>query len=228
MIRFDKITRYDMVKVIQVPEEYKGLIDVGDIGIVVEKHDAETYEIECITPDGSFKWLETLNIQFISKYLGASTARRTFERRMMQNSVRLGSLIGACVGMLTGAGLGAITMSLNGILIGLGIGLILGGVTGAASAALTVKTAGTTGSVGVGYFTGMLFGGTFGVLVGALVPPSLRMRAHTENLPVLDALMMGRFETAVLAGFLLSILATIVGVWIGGKNYIPRNKREGR
>jgi hypothetical protein len=54
------------------------------------------------------------------------------------------------------------------------------------------------------------------------------MRAHTENLPVLDALMMGRFESAVLAGFLLSILATIVGVWIGGKNYIPRNKREGR
>jgi hypothetical protein len=61
------------------------------------------------------------------------------------------------------------------------------------------------------------------MVLGALIPTSLRMRAHTEGLPVLDALTEGRFATAILSGFLLSILATIVGVWIGGKNYIPRN-----
>jgi heme/copper-type cytochrome/quinol oxidase subunit 4 len=37
---------------------------------------------------------------------------------------------------------------------------------------------------------------------------------------------MGRFETAVMMGFFLSILATIVGVWIGGRNSVPRNLRE--
>ncbi len=63
----------------------------------------------------------------------------------------------------------------------------------------------------------MVFGGVFGLIVGALVPTSWRMSAHTEGLPVLDALMLGRFETAILISFLLSILATVVGVWIGGK-----------
>jgi ABC-type long-subunit fatty acid transport system fused permease/ATPase subunit len=111
-------------------------------------------------------------------------------------------------------------------LIGLAIGLVLGGITGALTAALTVKTAGTTGGVGVGYYTGMLVGGVLGLLIGALVPTSWRMQAHTEGLPVLDALALGRFETAVMMGFFLSILATIVGVWIGGKNFVPRNLRE--
>jgi hypothetical protein len=52
------------------------------------------------------------------------------------------------------------------------------------------------------------------------------MSAHTEGLPVLDALAMGRFETGILAGFLLSILATIVGVWIGGRNLISREIKK--
>ena len=43
---------------------------------------------------------------------------------------------------------------------------------------------------------------------------------------VLDALAQGRLETAILAGFFLSILATIVGVWIGGRNQVPRNLRK--
>jgi len=125
-----------------------------------------------------------------------------------------------------GAGLGGLTRSFNGILIGLLIGLVLGVITGIPTAALTVRTAGTTGGIGVGYFTGMVFGGLFGLIIGALIPTSLRTSAHTEGLPLLDALMIGRFETATLSGFLLSILATIVGVWIGGKNQVPRNLRE--
>jgi hypothetical protein len=72
----------------------------------------------------------------------------------------------------------------------------------------------------------MVFGGVFGLLVGVLIPASLRMRANTEGLPVLDALMMGRFQTAILIGFSLSILGTIVGTWVGGKNLIPRNLKE--
>jgi hypothetical protein len=49
------------------------------------------------------------------------------------------------------------------------------------------------------------------------------MSAHTEGMPVLDALTMGRFETAILTSFLTAILATIVGAWIGGRNLVPRN-----
>ena len=224
MVSRERISRYDLVEIVQVPQEFKGLIHVGDIGIVVEKYDEENFEIECVTPDGSFKWLEILNIQFISKYLRSSSkTRQAIEKRMMRISILYGSVIGAGVGALIGAGLGAITRSLDAVWIGSGIGVALGLITGASTAALTVKTAGTTGGVGVGYYTGMVFGGAFGLVLGALIPTPLRMSANTENLPVLDALAMGRFETAVLAGFILSILATIVGVWIGGRNYVPRN-----
>jgi len=102
-------------------------------------------------------------------------------------------------------------------LIGLVIGLVLGVVTGGLAAALTVKTAGTTG---------MAFGGVFGMIIGVLIPTSLRMSANTEGMPVLDALMMGHFETAILTSFLLAILATIVGAWIGGKNLVPRDLKK--
>jgi hypothetical protein len=222
----DKIHQYDFVEIIQVPEEYEGVIDVGDIGVVVEKQDDENFEIECVTPDGSFKWLEMLNVRYISKHLRSLSQTRERTKNLMQKSVRLGSVIGTSVGALTGGGLGAITKNLNGILLGLTIGLILGLITGAVTAALTVKTAGTTGGVGIGYYTGTFFGGVFGIIVGALIPTSLRMRAHTQDLPVLDALAMGRFESAILFGFFLSILATIVGVWIGGKNHVPRNLKK--
>jgi hypothetical protein len=72
----------------------------------------------------------------------------------------------------------------------------------------------------------MILGGIFGMIFGLLLPTSLRVGAQTEGLPLLDALAMGRFETAALASFLLSILDTIVGVWISGKNQVPRNLKE--
>jgi hypothetical protein len=114
-------------------------------------------------------------------------------------------------------------MTLNGILVGLIVGLLLGLIAGALTAALTARIAGTAGGIGVGYFTGMIFGGIFGMFLGALIPPSLRMSANTAGIPVLDALMMGRFETAMLASFLFSILATMVGAWVAGQNLVPRN-----
>jgi hypothetical protein len=225
-----KIDQYDLVEVTHVPEKYQGLMDIGDTGVVVEKYDEENFSIECIQPGGSSKWLEPLHIQYIrlksKDPYHAWIAKSLGKRSMMRSSVIFGTWIGAGAGALTMGGLGAITRSLNGILIGLAIGLILGGMTGALTAALTVKTAGTTGGVGVGYYTGMLLGGILGLLVGALIPTSWRLGAHTEGLPVLDALAMGRFETAVMMGFFLSILATIVGVWIGGRNSVPRNLRD--
>jgi hypothetical protein len=224
------INQYDLVEIIEVPEKLVGVIDVGDVGVVVEKLDEHNFAIECIQPGGSYKWLETLHIQYIrlkSKDPFSSWEKRSLSgRSITKPSIRLGAIIGAIFGALMGAGLGAITKSINGILIGFAIGLIVGLVTGAITAALTVKTAGTTGGVGVGYFTGMLFGGFIGMILGVLIPTSLRMSAHTEGLPLLDALMMGRFETATLISFTLSILDTIVGVWIAGKNQIPRNLKE--
>ena len=220
----DEINQYDLVEIIQVPERLEGVIEIGDIGVVVKKYDDRNFEVECVEQGGSHKWLKSLNIRYVrlrSKDPFSGWAKKALaDKSIIQTSITLGAAIGATVGVLIGVGLGAITRGLNGILIGLVIGLLLGMVTGALTAALTVKTAGTTGGIGVGYFTGMLFGGVFGMLLGALIPASLRMRAHTEGLPVLDALMMGRFETAVLASFTLSILATIVGVWIGGKNLV--------
>jgi hypothetical protein len=226
----NRIDQYDLVEVIQVPERYMGLIDIGDVGVVVEKYDERNFEIECIQPGGTYKWLAALNIEHVrlksrdpfSRWETASLG----ERSIIKTSVRLGVIIGGGFGMLLGAGVGAITSSLNGILIGMGIGLVLGVVTGPLTAALTVRTAGTTGGVGAGYFTGMLFGGIVGMLIGACIPTSLRMSAHTEGLPILDALVTGRFDTAILLSFLLSILDTIVGVWIGGKNQAPRNLKE--
>ena len=224
MDNHDRINQYDLVEVIQVPERLEGVIEIGDIGVVVKKYDDKNFEVECVEQGGSHKWLKSLNIRYVrlrSKDPFSGWAKKSLiDKSIIQTSIPLGVVIGAIFGALIGVGLGAITRSLNGILIGLVIGLLLGVVTGALTAALTVKTAGTTGGIGVGYFTGMLFGGVFGMLLGALIPASLRMRAHTEGLPVLDALMMGRFETAVLASFTLSILATIVGVWIGGKNLV--------
>lgn len=222
MGKHDQINQYDLVEIIQVPDRLEGEIEIGDIGVVVKKYDDTNFEIECIQPGGYYKWLERLNIRYLrlrSKDPFSNWANTALkDKSITQTSVMLGVAVGAIFGALIGAGLGTITRSLNGMLVGLTIGLILGVVTGALTAALTVKTAGTSGGIGVGYFTGMIFGGVFGMLLGALIPVSLRMRAHTEGLPLLDALAMGSFETAVLASFLLSILATIVGVWIGGKN----------
>jgi hypothetical protein len=226
----EQINQYDLVEIIQVPEKLTGVIDLGDTGVVVEKYDEETFVIECLQPGGSYKWLKPLNVKYIrlkSKDPFSLWSKKSLaDKSITRTSITLGAFIGAVSGALIGGGLGAITKSLNGILIGLGIGLILGIVTGALTAALTVKTAGITGGIGVGFYTGMLFGGFFGTIIGALIPTSWLMSAHTEGLPMLDALMMGRFETSMLTGFLLSTLATIVGVWIGGKNEVPRSWKE--
>lgn len=226
----EEIEQYDLVEVIQVPPKLEGVIELGDVGVVVEKYDHETFQVECLQPGGATKWLERVHARYVrlrskdpyNPWIEKSLA----DEPIMQRSVVLGMWVGALFGGLIGAAFGAITKTLNGIFVGLVIGLILGAVTGALTAALTVKTAGTTGGIGVGYFTGMVFGGIFGIMLGALIPTPLRMSARAEGSLVLDALMSGRFEMAMFTGFLLSILGAMVGTWVAGKNLIPRNLKE--
>ncbi len=226
----EEIDQYDLVEIIQVPPKLEGVIDVGDIGVVVEKYDHETFQVECVQPGGATKWLERVHVRYVrlrskdpyNPWIEKSLA----DIPIMRRSVVLGVWVGAIFGGLIGAAFGAITRNFNGILVGLVMGLILGVVTGALTAALTVKTAGTTGGIGVGYFTGMVFGGIFGILLGTLTPASLRMSAQAEGSPVLDALMSGPFDTAMFIGFLLSILGAMVGTWVGGRNLVPRNLKE--
>jgi hypothetical protein len=142
---------------------------------------------------------------------------------IMRKSIRLGALIGTIFGGVIGAGAGAITMTFSGILVGVLLGLFLGGLTGILTAALTVKTAGTTGGIGVGYFTGMVFGAMLGFVIGALIPMPLWTSGLASRLPMLDGLVLSRLETMIHISFLLSILAAIVGVWVGGKNLVPIN-----
>ena len=72
----------------------------------------------------------------------------------------------------------------------------------------------------------MGLGAILGMIIGVLIPTSLRMSANTQGLPVLNALALGRFETGILTSFLLSILGMIVGGWVGGRNLVSRNLKN--
>jgi hypothetical protein len=225
----EKIDQYDLVEIIQVPEVLAGIVDIGDIGVVVEKHNDRNCHVECVQPGGPSKWLATLNVRYIrlrSKDPYSKWVKRSQDRTLMQKSVTSGAKIGAVFGLIIGAVFGAVTTTVNGVLIGAVVGSILGTITGVPTAALTAKIAGTTGGIGVGYFIGMVFGGVLGLILGALVPPSRWTSAQTEGVPVLGALMRGRIETAISASFLLSVLATIVGSWIAGNNLASRNLND--
>lgn len=230
MVNRENIDQYDLVEVVQVPGEYEGVIDIGDVGVVVEKYSSRNFEIESIERDGSAKWLAPLNIKYLrlrSKDPYHRWIKKTLvDKPIMQKSMTLGAAVGAMSGMVIGSGLGALTGSLSGMWIWLMIGLSAGAVTGVLTGALTARIAGTSGGIGVGYFTGMIFGGMFGMILGMLIPDSLRINANTQGIPVLDALVMGRFETATLSSFLLSVLAAVVGSWIGGKNVEEQNSKE--
>ncbi len=123
----EKINQYDLVEIIQVPEKLEGVLDIGDVGVVVEKYDDKTFLIECLQPGGSYKWLKPLNIKYIrlkSKDPFSLWEKQSLaEKSITKPSIAFGAAIGAISGALIGGGLGAMTRSLNGILIGLLIGL---------------------------------------------------------------------------------------------------------
>ena len=74
----------------------------------------------------------------------------------------------------------------------------------------------------VGAYTWMALSAFIGIVIGVLIPTSLRMSANTQGMPVLDALTLSRFEVAAFFSFFLSILGTMIGAWVGGRNLIPR------
>src|SRR6185295_13843793 len=100
----EKINQYDLVEIIRVPEKLEGMIDIGDIGTVVEKYDDENFEIECVQPGGSYKWLETLNIKYVqlkSKNPFSIWAEKSLtDESITKPSIALGALIGAISGAL--------------------------------------------------------------------------------------------------------------------------------
>ena len=160
------------------------------------------------------------------RQLPQTSTKYVNNKSLMRTSIRFGFLLGAIFGALIGTAVGALTMTWNGMLIGLVVGLALGGLAGLLTAALTARIAGTTGGIGVGYFTGMIFGGVFGMLLGVLIPSSVWRIAYTAGLPVLSGLTMSRFEAVMHIGFLFSVLAAIIGVWVSGKNLVPRDLKK--
>src|ERR1051325_6255960 len=98
MVKYDEINQYDFVEVIQVPERYAGIIDVGDVGVVVEKFGREYFEIECVKPGDDCKWLVRLSIKYIrlkSKDPYSSWIKKSLgDRAILQASVNLGAVIG--------------------------------------------------------------------------------------------------------------------------------------
>jgi hypothetical protein len=69
----------------------------------------------------------------------------------------------------------------------------------------------------------MFFGALLGGGLGLFIPDSFRAGVSAFHVLVLDVLTRGRFETAVLLSFLLSLTATMVGAWISGRNLTPRD-----
>ena len=136
------------------------------------------------------------------------------------------SIFGAAAGMgfgiLIGALTGALTSSWSGIQFGMIAGIVLGLLTGSLTGALTVRVAGHTGGVSTGAYTGMIFGAVLGGVLGIFIPESFRAGVATLHILVLDVLTQGRFETAALLSFQISILGTMVGAWIGGRNLKKR------
>lgn len=134
-----------------------------------------------------------------------------------------GAWLGVFFGAILSAGTGALSASWNGVQFGIITGIILGGVTGSLTGALTVRTAGTTGGVSVGAYTGMLFGALFGGMLGIFIPETFRASVLSLDILILNVIMQGRFEMVVLLMFLLSIIGTAVGAWVGGRNLAARD-----
>jgi hypothetical protein len=134
-----------------------------------------------------------------------------------------GAVSGMGFGILIGALTGVLTSAWNGIQFGVMVGIILGVLAGALTGALTVRVAGRTGGVSTGAYTGMVFGAILGGVLGIFIPDSFRASVAALHILVLDVLTQGRFETAALLSFQVSILGTMVGAWVGGRNLQKRD-----
>ncbi len=150
----------------------------------------------------------------------------TDTNRLYLNSSVFGMGLGLAFGVLIGAITGALSLSWNGILFCSVAGGIIGVFAGALTGALVVRTAGSTGGVSTGAYTGMAFGAFLGGVLGIFIPASFRASVAAFDILLLKVLTQGWFETAVLLSFLVSILCTIVGAWVGGRNLKDRNYKQ--
>jgi uncharacterized membrane protein YqjE len=69
----------------------------------------------------------------------------------------------------------------------------------------------------------MAFGAFLGLIFGIFIPESFRLSVLSLDVLILNVIMQGRFEAAILVSFLLSCLATAIGAWVGGRNLKPRD-----
>jgi hypothetical protein len=151
--------------------------------------------------------------------------RMTENNKLYLKSSIFGAGLGLGFGVLIGAITGALSVSWNGIQFCASAGGVIGVFAGAITGALVVRTAGSTGGVSIGAYTGMLFGAFFGGMLGIFIPASFRASVAALDILLLKVLTQGWFETAVLLSFLVSILCTIVGAWVGGRNLKAREKK---
>lgn len=61
----EKIEEFDLVEIIKIPRGQKGIVDIGDVGTVLDKYNDTNFEVECGKPDGSYKWLMPLHIRYL-------------------------------------------------------------------------------------------------------------------------------------------------------------------
>ena len=137
-------------------------------------------------------------------------------------SSRAGAILGAIVGCAIGAATGALTATSAGLVAGAILGAAIGLPSGALIGAAAARTAGTRGGVSIGAYTGMGLGALLGALYGSLAFDLTQPIALLQQTSVLDALTQGRFEAGVLGGFLVAVLGTAVGAWVGGHNLAQR------
>jgi hypothetical protein len=143
-------------------------------------------------------------------------------RQLYSRSVIFGAALGIFFGLPLGAATGSLSANWSGVQFGALWGAALGALTGALTGVLTAYTAGVTGGVSMGAYTGMFFGAAFGVL-GVFIPEAFRAGVLALNVLILNVIMQGRFEMVVLLMFLLSIIGTAVGAWVGGRNLAARD-----
>lgn len=150
------------------------------------------------------------------------------DNKLYFKSSAFGAGLGLGFGAFIGAITGALSVSWDGILFCTIAGGFIGIFTGAFTGALVVRTAGHTGGVSIGAYTGMLFGAFFGGILGMFIPASFRESVAALGILLLKVLTQGWFETAVLLSFLVAILGTIVGAWVGGRNLQARDLKQSK
>ncbi len=149
----------------------------------------------------------------------------TENNKLYLKSSAFGAGLGLAFGAIIGAATGALSVSWDGILFCTVTGGIIGVFAGALTGALVARTAGSTGGVSTGAYTGMVFGAFLGGVLGIFIPASFRENVAARGILTLKVLTQGWFETAVLLSFLVAILCMIVGAWVSGRNFIPRNPK---